>query len=155
MRNKDGFTKMRLLVACQDVEYGMTLARFMESPTLSIERCHDMAGLLRLVSRSNYDALVLDLDLDAQGDIDLVSFVRQRNPATRMVLLFEMADIEAALDGIRLGAYFYLPKSSPPSDVAHAVNKALESKALDASLDNYEQTVFEELAGRTDAMDTA
>lgn len=152
MRNKGGFTKMHLLVACQDVEYGMTLARFMESPALSIERCHDMAGLLRLVSRGDYDALVLDLNLDTQGDIDLVSFVRQRNPATRMVLLFEMDDIEAALDGIRLGAYFYLPKSSSPSDVARAVNKALENKTLDSSLDNYEQTVFEELAGRTDAM---
>jgi DNA-binding NtrC family response regulator len=152
MRNKVDSRKMRLLIACQDVEYGMTLARFMESPTLTIERCHDMAGLLRLVSRSDYDALVLDLNLDTQGDIHLVSFVRQRNVATRMILLFEMEDIEAALDGIRLGAFFYLPKSSPPSDVARAVNKALESKTLDTSLDNYEQTVFEELAGRSDAM---
>ena len=152
MRNKKSGPDMQVLIACQDVEYGMTLAHFMESPTLSIERCHDMAGLLRLVSRSNFDVLVLDLELDDEGDIDLVSFVRQRNPITRMVLLFDLANIEAALDGIRMGAFFYLPKSSPPSDVALAVQKALDNKALDADLDSYEQTVFEELAGRTAAM---
>lgn len=152
MRNKDNPSNMRVLIACQDVEYGLTLARFIESPALTIERCHDMAGLLRLVSRSSFDALVLDLELDSQGDIDLVSFVRQQNPATRLVLLFEIEDIETALDGIRLGAFFYLPKSSPPSDVALAVQKALDSKTIDADLDTYEQTVFEELAGRTEAM---
>ncbi|HDP35966.1 MAG TPA: sigma-54-dependent Fis family transcriptional regulator [Candidatus Hydrogenedentes bacterium] len=152
MRNKELPAPMALLIACQDVEYGMTLARFMESPALRIERCHDMAGLLRLVSRSDFDALVLDLELDNQGDIDLVSFVRQRNPVTRMILLFDMEQMEAALDGIRMGAFFYLPKSSPPSDVALAVNKALENRTVAANLDAYEQTVFEELAGRTDAM---
>jgi len=152
MRNKIDIEKMRLLIACQDVEYGMTLARFMESSGLIIERCHNMAGLLRLASRTEFDALVLDLNLDSEGDIDLVSFVRQRNPATRMILLFEMEDIESALDGIRLGAFFYLPKSSPPSDVALAVQKALASKTTAAHLDNYEQTLFEELAGKTDAM---
>ncbi len=152
MRNKDLPRPMRLLIACQDVEYGMTLARFMDTPQLTIDRCHDMAGLLRLVSRTQVDALVLDLDLDNEGDIDLVSFVRQRNPATRMILLFEMDQIDAALDGIRMGAFFYLPKSSPPSDVALAVNKALENRAVAADLDSYEQTLFEELAGRTGAM---
>lgn len=152
MRHKIEQQEMRLLIASQDVDYGMTLARFMESPALSIERCHDMAGLLRFTSRNDYDAVVLDLSLDDQGDIDLVSFVRQRNPASRMVLLFEMEEIEAALDGIRLGAFFYLPKSSAPSDVALAVHKALDNKAADTNLDAYEQTVFEEFAGRSEAM---
>ncbi len=152
MRNKELPGPMKLLIACQDVEYGMTLARFMDFPHVTIERCHDMAGLLRLASRECFDALVLDLELANQGNIDLVSFVRQRNPATRMILLFEIDHIDAALDGIRMGAFFYLPKSSPPSDVALAVNKALENRAAAANLDMYEQTVFEELAGRTEAM---
>ncbi|MCK5861261.1 MAG: sigma-54-dependent Fis family transcriptional regulator [Candidatus Hydrogenedentes bacterium] len=152
MRNKSDPAPMRLLIASQNVEYGMTLARFVEQPARTIERCHDMAGLLRLVSRNEYDALVLDLSLGNQDDIDLVSFVRQQNPVARLVLLFDIDDIEAALDGIRLGAFFYLPKSSPPSDVALAVNKAFNDKAVGTNLDTYEQTVFEEFAGHSEAM---
>jgi DNA-binding NtrC family response regulator len=130
----------------------MTLERFVERPGLAIERCHDMAGLLRAVSRREMTVIVLDLTLSKEADINLVSFVQQRNPSTRMVLLFEMEDLEKALEGIRHGAFFYLPRSSPPSDVALAVQKALDNRQAELHLDDYEQSVFEELVGRTDAM---
>jgi len=141
-----------LLIASPDIEFGMTLERFVERPELAIERCHDMAGLLRAVSRREMTVIVLDLTLSKEADINLVSFVQQRNPSTRMVLLFEMEDLEKALEGIRHGAFFYLPRSSPPSDVALAVQKALDNRQAELHLDDYEQSVFEELVGRTDAM---
>lgn len=141
-----------MLIASPDIEFGMTLERFMERPGLAIERCHDMAGLLRAVSRREMTVIVLDLTLSKEADINLVSFVQQRNPSTRMVLLFEMEDLEKALEGIRHGAFFYLPRSSPPSDVALAVQKALDNRQAELHLDDYEQSVFEELVGRTDAM---
>ena len=141
-----------MLIASPDIEFGMTLERFVERPELAIERCHDMAGLLRAVSRREMTVIVLDLTLSKEADINLVSFVQQRNPSTRMVLLFEMEDLEKALEGIRHGAFFYLPRSSPPSDVALAVQKALDNRQAELHLDDYEQSVFEELVGRTDAM---
>lgn len=152
MKNKQLPSPRRILIACKDVSYGLTVARFLEAPSLSVERCHDMAGLLRRVSQALFDVLVLDLLLDTEDDIDLVSFVRQRNPATRLILLFDMDQLDEALDGFRLGAFFYLPKSSPASDVALAIHKALEHRTLEDDLDAYEQTVFEELAGNSDAM---
>ncbi len=153
MRNKNVVpTGARLLIASPDIEFGMTLERFVERPGLAIERCHDMAGLLRAVSRREMTVIVLDLTLSKEADINLVSFVQQRNPSTRMVLLFEMEDLEKALEGIRHGAFFYLPRSSPPSDVALAVQKALDNRQAELHLDDYEQSVFEELVGRTDAM---
>lgn len=140
------------LVACGDIDYGATLASFLEQPGVVIERCHDAAGVLRLTSRRQFDVVVLDLDLSAQGDVDLVSFVRQHYPGARLILLFEMAQIERALEGVRHGAFFYLPKTSPPSDVALAVDKALRRRQEDQTLEEYERTVFEELVGRTQAM---
>lgn len=157
MRNKQiptgpDASPVRLLIACQDVEFGMTLEGFLARPGLVIERCHDMAGLLRCVSRRETTVIVLDLALGRETNINLVSFVLQRNPSTRMILLFEMENIEEALEGIRHGAYFYLPRTSPPSDVALTVRKALENRDAEVHLATYEQSVFEELVGRTDAM---
>lgn len=153
MRNKDILVaETRILIASPDIEFGMTLERFVNHPDVAIERCHDMPGLLRAVSRREMTVIVLDLALGKGADINLVSFVQQRNPATRMILLFEMENIEEALEGIRQGAYFYLPRSSSPSDVAMAVRKALDNRQAELHLDDYEQSVFEELVGRTDAM---
>lgn len=153
MRNKQ-ITKesVHLLVACEDIALGKTLERFLNHTAITIDRCHDLAGLLRHVSRHAITILVLDLALGKDSNINLVSFVKERNPSTRMILLFEMEHIEEAIEGIRQGAFFYLPRSSAPSDIALAVSKALENRQAELHLDTYEQSVFEELVGHTDAM---
>ncbi len=153
MRNKQiAEESIHVLVACEDIALGKTLERFLDHTAITIDRCHDLAGLLRHVSRHAITILVLDLALGKDSNINLVSFVKERNPSTRMILLFEMDHIEEAIEGIRQGAFFYLPRSSAPSDIALAVGKALENRQAELHLDNYEQSVFEELVGHTDAM---
>lgn len=152
IRNTDRIASVRILLAVADLSYGMTISRFLERGAYEIERCHDAKGVLRMVGRSTYDVIVLDLAFSTQGDIDLVSYTRQRNSATQLILLFDLERIEQALDGVRRGAFFYLPKSSPPSDVALLVEKAAQLLTVRARMEHFEQTMFEELAGSTPAM---
>ncbi|MBI3119814.1 MAG: sigma-54-dependent Fis family transcriptional regulator [Candidatus Hydrogenedentes bacterium] len=142
----------RILLALADLAYAKTLEDFMAYERYQVERIHDAAGVLRLVSRRQFDVLVLDLELSRETDVELVSFVRQRDPGIRIILLFDVKRVEQALEGLRNGAYLYLPHSCPPSDVAMAVSRAVRSKATEASVERYEQTVFEELVGSTPAM---
>ncbi len=152
MQNNPSDTFQSVLIASTDIGYGAVLDDFLSTNSCRIEHCYDAAGVLRLASRKNFDVIVLDLALTDSADVDLISFLRQRNVATRLILLFEMHRIEQALEGFRLGAFFYLPKSCPPSDVALAIEKALRNKSDEQNLDTYEQNVFEELVGHTDAM---
>jgi len=142
----------RILLACADVALGRTLESFLQQPNIRMERCHEAAGLLRLVSRRSFDVAVLDLGLENPGTVDLVSFVREKSPGTRQILLFGPDQVERALEGIRQGAFFYLPLSCAPSDVALMVGKALQDRSVAGAMDEYEQTLFEELAGRSGGM---
>jgi DNA-binding NtrC family response regulator len=151
-RNALKHSQPQLLIACEEITFGTALARFFEAYPVAVEKCHDRAGLLRLVSRRPVDIVLLDLSLNTDESLNLVSFIRQNTPSARIVLLFEMDQISQALDGIRQGAYFYLPKSCPLSDIALVIGKALENLSVESQLDSYEQTVFEEFIGRTDAM---
>ena len=144
--------KPSILLACTDISFGATLANFLSVDGFEIHRCHDMQGVLRITSRRDFDVLVLDLDLDVEGDMDLLSFVLQKNPSTRVILLFDISMIDRALDGIRQGAFFYLPKSCTPSDTALVVSKAVRSHSTQASIDDYELALFEDFAGHTQAM---
>jgi DNA-binding NtrC family response regulator len=152
MQNKTDTTTDTVLIACADVAYGATLEDFMAHNAYHIDRCHDAAGVLRLASQQNYHIVVFDLALEDESDIELVSFVMEQHPATRLILLFDMHQIDEAVDGIRQGAFFYLPKSSPPSDVALIIQKAVRSREADRAISEFEQTVFEELVGKTPAM---
>ncbi len=141
-----------LLIACADVDYGHTVGHFLATEHVRTERCHDAAGVLRLVGRHPFDVILLDLDLNQDSDVDLVSFIREQNPGARLILLFDIYEIDRALEGVRQGAFFYLPKSSPPSDVALVVTKARQVHALTTTADRYEQGMVEELAGSSPAM---
>lgn len=140
------------MAASNDLACGAALADYLRRQGCRVERCHDAAGVLRLTGRQRFDVLVLDLELSAEGDLDLVSFVRQKSPSTRLILLFMPVNLEKALEGIRKGAFFYLPKNSAPSDVALVVENAVRQRSTEASAADFEQTLFEELAGQTPAM---
>ena len=141
-----------LLIATPDADYGTVLCNFLAVDDYDIERCHDAAGVLRRAGRKPFDTIILDLDLNASSDVELVSFVRAQAPQAQLILLFDIHDIEAALEGIRQGAFFYLPKSSPPSDVALVVTKARHIQSLASAADQFEQGMVEELAGNSPAM---
>lgn len=141
-----------VLVACADQAYAATLEKFLAAAGHETTRCVDAQAVLRIASRRRFDVVVLDLSLRGQADLDLVSFLRHRNPSVRVILLFELEAIEAALEGIRQGAYFYLPVSSPPSDVALVVRNALRGQARDAAVEHLAQGAMEDLVGHSPAM---
>ena len=160
MRN-DPTKAPRILIACDSVPYANALARFLEPDGYDIERCHDAKGILRIATarrgRNPFNIIVLDLDLSkdsppGSGHIDLVSFLRRQQPEAQIILLFDVSRIERAIEGIRNGAYFYLPKNGPPSDVALVVGKALRKMNTEAALNEYEQGAFEAIVGAAPAM---
>jgi two-component system response regulator HydG len=152
MRSREPVETKRILVACKDLACASALAGTLEVAGYEHERVHDAKGVLRIVTRKPFHVIVLDLDLSQEGDIDLITFALRQRPGTQMVLLCDIAKIERAIDGIRKGAYFYLPKTVQPSDVLLVVRKALRAAATETSLNEYEQNLFEETAGATPAM---
>lgn len=152
MRNDAHAGEPAILIAVADAPYGETLARFLGMERYDISRCHDSQGVLRLCGRKRFDVIVLDLGLGDGSGVDLVSFVRQRNPATQLILLFEITQFERALEGIRQGAFFYLPRTSPPSDVALVVDKAVRSLSASERAEQFDRHAFEEFIGGAPAM---
>jgi len=152
MRNENRSERQGVVVACKDAAYGIVLRNYLESEGYAVESCHDSKGVLRIASRRPFEVMVLDLELGEQGDIDLVTFVRRQRPDAHVVLLFDIPKMEQALEGIRRGAYFYLPRNSPPSDVAMVVGNALRRVQRDKTLNRFERGVFEETIGASPAM---
>lgn len=105
-----------------------------------------------MVGREVFDVLLLDLDLVGEGDLELISFIERQSPATQIILIYDESQIEQAIEGIRRGAFFYLPKSCQPSDVALIVDKALMASHTLAQVHAYEQNAFEEMVGGSPAM---
>jgi DNA-binding NtrC family response regulator len=154
MRNagEDKEKTARVLLAVSDAAHAVALGRYLEVDGYELERCHDTRGVLRMVGRTQFDVIVLDLDLGDEGDVEVVSFIRTRNPDAQLILLFELTKLEKAIDGIRQGAFFYLPKGSNASDIALVVGKAVRALEASAAINEYEQSLFEDLVGGSPVM---
>ncbi|GMU91719.1 MAG: sigma-54-dependent Fis family transcriptional regulator [Candidatus Hydrogenedentota bacterium] len=151
-RNQPTSNQLNVLVAASDTVFAATLGRYLTGEGHRPELCHDPQGVLRLAGRQRFEVVVLDLALGHDAGVDLVSYIRRRDPRTRIIILFDIPNLERALDAIRQGAYFYLPKTCMPSDVAMVISKAARNLSHEQAVQNYEQAVFEELAGGSPAM---
>ena len=148
---KSGQIQASVLIATDDSTYAQALSSQMEVDGFDAERCHDAQGVLRRVGVADYEIIILDLHL-SNHDLDLVSYVRHKSPGTRLILLFGSEEIDRAVEGIRRGAYFYLPRSASPADVSLAARKAAQHLASERSVQHFEQQAFEEMLGSTPAM---
>lgn len=141
-----------VLIASDDDPYTFTLTRQLETDGYHVDRCKDVATLLRAVGQHAYDVLVLDMEVAFQSDMDLVSYIMRQSPMTQIILMYEIARMERAIEGIRQGAFFHLPKSSLPSDVALVVGKAVRAQQNEQTVRQYEQSVLKDIAGASPAM---
>lgn len=152
MQNVVEQNRGKVLIATADAPYATVLSNLLKSVGYDEERCHDAKGVLRLITRKNFGVLILDLEICQSSHPDLISFVLRQSPNTQIVLVFEMDQVERAIEGILHGAYFYLPKSADPTDMAFIVGKAFETLHTLEAVGRYEQNVFEEMLGDTPAM---
>jgi len=151
-RKKRDTQSTEVLVASADAAFATSVEHQIQTDGFPTERCHDVKCVLRRVGVKHFDIVVLDLELHDGADMDLVSFVRQQSPTSRLILVFDRDEVDRAIDGIRQGAFFYLPKSTPASDVAMIARKAAQSISQERSVQKFEQEAFEEMLGKTPAM---
>lgn len=145
-------TPPSVLIATDDVAYATAVAHFLEVENYNIERCHDAPGILRLAGQRHFDVIVLDMHIGEDADVELVSFIRRQSPTTQIVLIFDGDQVDRAIEGIRRGAFFYLPQSCQPSDVSLIVEKAIQANRDQAAMDSFERRALEEMIGDTPAM---
>jgi len=117
-----------------------------------VDVCSDNKCMLKRLSDSSYEVVLLDTRIMVQTDIDLVSFAVRRHPGTEVVMLAGVDDIEDAVEGLRKGAYFYVLKSMKMDDIAMVVENALKRRVDGQAFDTLQKVQAENLVGTGGAM---
>ncbi len=70
----------------------------------------NVAGALRRVDEGGLDLVITDLRLGSESGIDVLRAVKERSPATEVVMVTAFATTENAVQAMKLGAYDYVLK---------------------------------------------
>ncbi|MBW3547714.1 MAG: response regulator transcription factor [Actinobacteria bacterium] len=85
---------------------------------------------LELTDRTKPDVVIMDVRLDRDSGIELTREIRDRRPATQVIMLTSYADDEALFASIMAGAAGYLLKQIRRLDLLKAVRNVARGQSL-------------------------
>lgn len=110
----------RLVIVEDDAVFARTLQRSFERRGYSVCHASSPDELDVLLPGHSFEFAVVDLKLGTSSGLGCVSRLHEVNAKTRIVVLTGFASISTAVEAIKLGACYYLPKPSNTDDIEAA-----------------------------------
>ncbi len=85
---------------------------------------------IRRVSEREPDIVLLDLRLPDMSGLDVLKGIREKCPATDVIMLTGHGTIDTAIESIRMGAFDYISKPCPLDELDVRIRRALERQSL-------------------------
>jgi two-component system response regulator AtoC len=122
--------RMRALVVDDDYDVRTFLAGVLAKQGITVATAGSGAEAMAVLGREEFDVVLLDLRLlDATG-LDVLRWARGAEVDTEFIVLTGHAEVETAVEAMRLGAYDFLAKPCRNSELLQVVGKATEKKSL-------------------------
>ena len=112
--------KPSILIVDDDQAFRRRLARAFEDRGYDASTAGDYEEAVALARVDSPELAVVDLKMPGRSGLELVQALRAIDPATRVVVLTGYGSIATAIDAVRLGATYYLPKPADADDIVAA-----------------------------------
>ena len=118
-----------LLLVDDEVSFVDILAERLTFREFNISTAHSGAEALeRLETDQEIDVVILDLVMPDMDGIETMKRIKQKRPLVEVIMLSGVATVESAIEGMELGAFDYLLKSSGIDTLIKKVMAAVTRK---------------------------
>ena len=101
---------MRILVVEDEEKIAVLVVRALQKAGHQVESCSDGAAALSAISSTNFDFIVLDVNLPVMDGLEVLKKMRADKNHTRVLLLTARDGVTDRVTGLRTGADDYLTK---------------------------------------------
>src|SRR5437764_5059993 len=141
---------IHVLVVDDDADVRGLLAAVLESDGgTKVTEAASGAEAMASLGREEFDVAVVDLQLPDHSGLEILRWARAAEVDTELIVLTGHADVETAVEAMRLGAYDFITKPCKNVELREVVNKAAEKKAL-----RRENSALKEVIIRRDGLPT-
>ena len=131
--------KQRILIADDDESLRKVAAFHLREEGHDVAIAADGIEGLQQLERSRFDLVVTDLKMPNMGGLELLKWVKERSPATQVIVMTGFATISDAVTAIKEGAFEFLTKPLDYDQFRITVRKALDYIALQNRVDSLER----------------
>jgi DNA-binding NtrC family response regulator len=115
----------RVLVLDDEPIVGDRLKDALEKEGLEVEVFRDSSQAMDRLKEQPFGVLVTDMKMSGPSGMDVLRFVKEKNPSTSVIVITGCATIETNYEAQSLGADHFVPKPFKMKDLVQLVTKAL------------------------------
>ena len=138
---------LRVLVVDDDASVRDLLGEVLSRTQATVVEAASGDDAVERLAAEEFDVALVDLMLPDKSGLDILRWAKSTDVAAEFVILTGYADVETAVETMRLGAYSYLAKPWKNTELVEVVRKAAEKKAL-----RRENFALKEVITRRDGM---
>lgn len=128
--NMTSIKNSKVLICDDDETLCYLLKEQLLEEGLEVDIVYDGKYAIEAIKRSNYDILLLDLNMREVSGEEVLKFVKDYNASLQIIILSAQGEMRKAIDCIKAGAYDFITKPYDFDDLLLTVSRALEHKEL-------------------------
>jgi len=122
--------KIDLLIVDDDVDFRSTIVRRFLRRGYEVHEASDAEEALGMIQRRQFDVAVLDMVMPGMSGLELMEKFNEIGAECETIMLTGQGTIESAVEAMKLGAFDYLTKPFPLSELEVVITKANERRRL-------------------------
>ena len=119
--------KPKILILDDEPIVGDRLKPALEKCGYDVETETDSQAAIDQLARARYDVLITDLKMSGPSGLDVLRFVKEQAPSTRVIVITGYATAEQAKESIKGGAVDFIAKPFRISQLRELIARTLAS----------------------------
>lgn len=115
----------KILLVEDDVAFCTMLKTFLSKKEFEVDAVYTATEALSQISKNDYDVVISDVRLPDKEGLEVLRAVKEKNPATGVIMMTSYAEISMAVNAIKEGALDYIAKPFHPEVILKGINDAL------------------------------
>jgi DNA-binding response OmpR family regulator len=117
----------RILYAEDDDAARLIVREQLETEGYEVETAADGEEAIAILSRSQFQLVLLDIKMPGKSGLDVLQFMRDRKITSRAIMLTAVNEVSIALQAVRLGANDYITKPFQLEQLFACVKRVLQT----------------------------
>lgn len=118
-----------ILIVEDDITYGMMLKTWLAKKGFQVTSASSIARAQKQIESGTVDLILSDLRLPDKDGIDLLKWLGERGLQIPLIIMTGYADIQSAVQAMKLGACDYIAKPINPDELLKKMEEARKMRA--------------------------
>lgn len=116
-----------ILIVEDDITFSLMLKTWLGKKGFQVDARSSVSDAKRQIENAGYDLVLSDLRLPDGDGIDLLKWLKQKRTSVPLIMMTSYAEIQTAVQAIKLGASDYIAKPLNPEELLEKIREVIKT----------------------------